>query len=150
MASFNLQKILSDYGMLLVLILLCVFYSVSTLTEQNPRGTDAAEQVYERVEDAFGPDANLLIVSKLNAEHQLFASRLRTILAEKGYTKLETAQGEPPAIRSAFEAFDSLGTGFDAIILPQDYATIISNIKRSVPSMSAAPVISPLPSLRLG
>ncbi|MFK7846386.1 MAG: ABC transporter permease [Rhodothermales bacterium] len=113
------------------------------MTEQNPRGEDAAEQVAESIDGTYDTNARLLIVSKLNAEHQLFASRLGTVLSEKGYSQLETIQGEPPAIRSALFAFDSLGTGFDAIVMPEDYTTIVSNIKRSVPSMSAAPVISP-------
>ncbi len=143
MAAFNLQKILSDYGMLIVLILLCVFYSISTLTEQNPRGTDAAEQIASNLSETYNTDARLLIVSKLNAEHQLFASRLQTILSDQGFTQLQATQGEPPAIRSAFEAFDSLGTSFDAIILPQDYTTIVGNIKSSVPSMSAASIVAP-------
>ncbi len=129
--------------MLVVLILLCVFYSVSTLTEQNPRGEDAAEQVSEMLDGNYATDARLLIVSKLNAEHQLFADNLAALLEEKGYQNVETTQGEPPAIRSAFEAYDSTGTAFDAVLMPQDYTTIVGNIKRNVPSMSAAPVIAP-------
>ncbi len=143
MSALNLNKLLSDYGMLVVLILLCVFYSVGTLTEQNPRGTDAAEQVIADLEQSYDADSDLLVVSKLNAEHQLFASRLEELLAEKGYSKVEKTQGEPPAIRSAFEAFDSLGTVFDAIVLPQDYTTIVGNIKRNVPSMSQATIVAP-------
>ena len=129
--------------MLVVLILLCVFYSVSTLTEQNPRGEDAAEQVSEMLDGNYATDSRLLIVSKLNAEHQLFADNLAALLEDKGYQNVETTQGEPPAIRSAFEAYDSTGTAFDAVLMPQDYTTIVGNIKRNVPSMSAAPVIAP-------
>lgn len=141
--KLDLNKILSDYGMLIVLILLCLYYSVSTLTEQNPRGTDAAEQVAELVIGSYNSDASLLVVSKLNSEHQLFANRLNEALSAQGFSQIETVQGEPPAVRSSFEAFDSLGTTFQAVLVPQDYATIVGNIQRSVPSMSAASVVAP-------
>ncbi len=143
MAGLTLNKVLSDYGMLIVLILLCVFYSVSTMTEQNPRGADGAEQVAQSIEGDFETSSSLLIVSKLNAEHQLFASRLAELLESKGYSQVETVQGEPPAVRTALANFDSTGTAFDALLMPQDYTTIVGNIKKSVPSMSAAPIVAP-------
>lgn len=139
----NPGKLLSEYGMLIVLILLCVYYSFSTLTEQNPRGVDAAEQVAGIVDGAYDTDSRLLIVAKMNPEHELFAARLQELLAENSYSTVEVARGEPPAIRTAFEAYDSLGAGFNAILLPQDYATIVGNIQRSVPTLSQAPLIAP-------
>ncbi len=40
-----MRKLLSDYGMLWMLALLCGLFSVLTLKEQQPRGAVAAEQI---------------------------------------------------------------------------------------------------------
>jgi ribose transport system permease protein len=84
MKSFSLARLLSDYGMLIVLILLCVFYSVSTMTEQNPRGPAAAEQVAGELIGSLETDARILVISKSNTEHQIFASTLANRLRAEG------------------------------------------------------------------
>ncbi len=139
----SLNKFLSDYGMLIVLILLCVFYSISTLDEQNPRGSDAADQVVEMLLNTYNEDASLVVVSKSNPEHQLFASSLVRRLEANNYRNIVRVDGEPPVVRSTFERLDSLGTAVDAIALPQDYTTIVSNIKNRVPSMAGAELVAP-------
>ena len=115
MSRTGLTRLLSDYGMLIVLILLCVFYSFSTMTEQNPRGSDAAELVASMLLNGYGTDDGVLIVSKSNPEHQLFANTLKAQLESEGFTRVSHVEGEPPAVRSAFEQFDSTGTQFAAI-----------------------------------
>ena len=139
----GLSRLLSDYGMMLVLILLCVFYSFSTMTEQNPRGADAAEQVALQIERDFDAGAGIAVVAKTNSEHALFSRTLRTLLEEQGYTRVELIEGEPAEVRAAFERLDSLGVRIDAIALPQDYRTIVSNIQSRVPGMSQAAIVAP-------
>ena len=143
MQSFSFFKLLSDYGMLIVLILLCVFYSISTLDEQNPRGSDAADQVVDMLLEGYETDASLIIVSKSNQDHRLFASALEEMLEQRNFTNVERIEGEPPAVRSALERFDSLGVAIDALAIPQDYATIIGNIKNRIPGMSQAEIVAP-------
>ena len=139
----SFSKLLSDYGMLIVLILLCVFYSITTLDEQNPRGTDAAEQVVQMILADYETDAQLVVVSKTNPEHVLFAEALKEELANNNYQNVEHIQGEPPAVRGAFERLDSLGVRADAVAIPQDYSTIVGNIKNRIPSMSQAQIVAP-------
>ena len=43
----------SDYGMLGVLVILCLFFSWITLEEQQPEGVDAAEVLALSVDQAF-------------------------------------------------------------------------------------------------
>ena len=143
MTRSNLNRILSDYGMLIVLILLCVFYAFSTMTEQNPRGSDAASQVAETLINDYDQDVGIVVVSKANPEHQLFSSTLRNLLNDAGFTRVEQVVGEPPAVRNAFERFDSLGTSLRAIAIPQDYGTIVGNIQRRIPGMSEAAIVAP-------
>ena len=139
----SLSKLLSDYGMLIVLILLCVFYSITTLDEQNPRGADAAEQVTQMILDGYDTQDRIVVVSKSNPEHVLFANTLLEELRNNNYQNVEHVEGEPPEVRSAFEQFDSLGVQADAVAIPQDYSTIIGNIKNRIPVMSQAQIVAP-------
>lgn len=143
MKSLSFTKLLSDYGMLIVLILLCVFYSISTLDEQNPRGVAAAEQVVDMILDGYDTTDRIVVVAKSNPEHVLFADALVETLEANNYTNVERIEGEPPAVRSAFERFDSLGVQADAVAIPQDYSTIIGNIKNRIPAMAEAQVVAP-------
>jgi hypothetical protein len=44
-----LKKALSEYGMILVLLLLCAYFSVVTWSDQSPAGADGAQQVTEAI-----------------------------------------------------------------------------------------------------
>lgn len=143
MKAFSLARVLSDYGMLIVLILLCVFYSISTMTEQNPRGEAAAEQVAEALFSETATDDGITIISKSNPEHQLFATTLARLLNDRGYQQVQRIEGEPPAVRNALEQLDSLGTSIAALAMPQDYATIVGNIKQRLPRMTQAQIVAP-------
>ena len=48
-----LSRILSDYGMVLVLLLLGACFSYVTWDEQHPTGVDAAEQLTARITREF-------------------------------------------------------------------------------------------------
>lgn len=143
MKAFSLARVLSDYGMLIVLILLCVFYSISTMTEQNPRGEAAAEQVADALFNETETDERIAIISKSNPEHQLFAVTLARLLNEQGYQQVQRIEGEPPAVRNALEQLDSLGTSISTLAMPQDYATIVGNIKQRLPRMTQAQIVAP-------
>ncbi len=44
-----LRFLLSDYGMLLVLVALCAFFSLATIQEQHPTGPAAARELAARI-----------------------------------------------------------------------------------------------------
>ena len=143
MGSSGLPRLLSDYGMLIVLILLCVFYSFNTMTEQNPRGSDAAEQVAAEILSNYDTNDAVAIVAKSNPEHRLFATSLEEALSAQGFSRIHQVEGEPADVRMAFEAFDSLGTQIAAIAIPQDYHNIVNNIKTRIPGLSTAAIQAP-------
>ena len=143
MKSLSFTRLLSDYGMLIVLILLCVFYSITTLDEQNPRGADGADQVVAMLLDAYETTDRIVVVAKSNPEHVQFADAMVEQLAANNFTNVERIDGEPPAVREAFETMDSLSVVADAIAIPQDYSTIVGNIKNRLPAMSQAKIVAP-------
>ena len=52
-----LSRFMSDYGMLFVLIVLCLFLCVVTYDEQQPGGATAAEQLATAVVEEVGSGA---------------------------------------------------------------------------------------------
>ena len=146
MNTTKLTEILNTYGMLGVLLLLCVFFSFATMTEQHPRGADAAELAATTIEGAYATtDGTIVVISKTNAEHLLFATSLQESLAGLGYGQVTTIQGEPTEIRAGLEALAADSVQVAAIALPHDLATIVGNIQNRIPVMRAAPVVSPQP-----
>ena len=61
-ASTTLFRLASDYGMLLVLFVLCAFFCIVTYSEQHPTGVAAANQLAERIVSEFGTTSRVLVV----------------------------------------------------------------------------------------
>lgn len=67
----------SDYGMLLVLLLLCAYYSWATYAPQDPVGADAARQVQAELREmGLGHKSGILIVTGTSPEDVIFAQIL--------------------------------------------------------------------------
>lgn len=98
-------RFLSDYGMLLVLGVLCAFLSVWTIGEQQPRGAAAVEQVAAQIDAAIPEGGNVVIVARDGADDYAFTDALERLLAASGRHVIAKVHGEPrdgaKAIRAA-------------------------------------------------
>lgn len=97
---------LAGSGMLVALLLLCVFFSVVTWTEQYPQDAAAAAQIAARIDS----DEKVLIVVRPQAEDIAFADALNAALGSRA----EVIQGEPKDARAALERAAAAG-GLDVI-----------------------------------
>jgi ribose transport system permease protein len=143
MPNPTLSVLLSRYGMVAVLLALCLYYSFATMAEQNPRGADAAAAIEGDVRTAAGGGA-VVLVTKDNAEHALFATTLEARLRDAGMTVAGVVHGEPTEIREAL-AMLAAATPIAAIATPQDYATIVGNVAGRIPALSQAKIVAPRP-----
>ena len=57
-----MKKLLADYGMVLVLIALCVLFSILTITERIPSGLAAAPELLDKVNDECEKTDAILVV----------------------------------------------------------------------------------------
>ena len=48
-----MRKLLSDYGMVLILIVLCLLFSALTFKEQTPLGNNAIIEIVEQIKSRF-------------------------------------------------------------------------------------------------
>ncbi|MSR66073.1 MAG: ABC transporter permease [Pedosphaera sp.] len=139
----------TDYGMVLVLLLLCGFFSVATYTEQSATGEAAAVQVGGLIEKRFGKNAGVIIVAREQAEDIAFADRLHRDLAAAGAQVLAVIKGEPKDAREALQKIIATGGKVDAIACTQAAAEwqVFSDLKTDFPLLGEPPLLAP-PRLR--
>src|SRR3972149_2454578 len=140
----KINRLISDYGMLGVLILLCLLFSVLTMREQHPTGSIAAKKILVQMRGRNLP-ANILVITQQNEQDRSFAQNLESGLDVRG--KIIILQGGPSEIRSTLEGLaDSLLIDA-AIMTTESYAPTIRSIIPQFPLLSTAAVVTP-PSYR--
>jgi ribose transport system permease protein len=108
-------QFLSEHGMLLVLVLLGVFFSVATWSEQHPTGASAAQQVVPKIQAELGSQARVLVVVRDTAKDEAFAGQLKLHLEKQGMT-VHVVQGQPPEVRQAIAELAQKKMKVDAYI----------------------------------
>lgn len=139
----SLTRLFRDYGMLGVLILLCVFFSVATMSEQHPEGTAAADAVMSHIETTCSPCTDVLVVGRSTADDSLFAHSLQTDLTDDGHTVSRVILGDPSDIRTALLEMVTSGQRVSLIVAPQALRPVITAAKSELAELSAAALITP-------
>lgn len=112
--NYARTQFFTDYGMALVLLLLCALFSGLTIKEQHPTGSVAGEQVAKRIL-ADQPDANVLIVARGTSEDRDFSGAAKRILEDQGATVLGSINGEPGDVRRMLQEILERKETVDAI-----------------------------------
>ena len=135
----------SDYGMLGVLFLLCVFFSWITFEEQQPEGGDAAESLNRSISQDFNEPGRVLIAGRKTDSGQAFTTHLHGLLLAAGWEIAGVVEGGPPelgkGLRLAFDQNQSL----DVLACEQSFVklAVLQNFRNSEAKMSDVTVISP-------
>ncbi len=106
---------MSDYGMLFVLIVLCLFLCIVTYDEQQPSGMAAAEQLATAVIEEVGAGARALVVAGSSREDVEFADTLEELLTAGGITVVAIVKGQPLEVRQALDTIGEEGAGLVVI-----------------------------------
>src|SRR5581483_11491782 len=99
----SLSRLISDYGMVFILVLLCAFFSVVTYSEQSPTGDSAARQLAAAIQKQFGKAPRILIATRDQPDEAAFAKKLEGELAAVGGQVLAVVKGEPKDAREALQ-----------------------------------------------
>ena len=127
----------SDYGMVIVLIGLCVFFSVLTLKVQSPTGEEAIAELAAAIGDRFEETDPIFAVGAANTESADFAEALGDRLKAQGYSEARVVVGTPRTLRVALDELDAQGKTLTALATTGDAAKwgvtdqISSNYPRS-------------------
>ena len=147
MKKFNTIQFLFDYGTLLVLALLCAWFSYVTIEEQSPTSTAAAEHLAKRVGSELPADANVLVLVRQGGEGESFANTLTEQLGQAGVSVGSTTVGQPADARKALTEFASTGAELAGIIADKHMANFSSaNLDRlgqAHPGLAKAKIYQP-------
>lgn len=106
-----MKKILLDNGSVVVLLALCIYYSVVTLGKHHPVTPSAGRSVADSILAASESPAVVIITRDTELDRK-FADAIRDRLEEKSATVLGVVHGDP---RSARQALDLIGGSFTKI-----------------------------------
>ena len=111
----SVARFMADYGMVFVLILLGIFFSVLTITEQYPTGPQAGVNVAKKIASTMKDGANVLIVTRNTAEDRAFSNAAKEYLESAGIDVVAQVQGTPGDLRGAIESVLAENKSIDAV-----------------------------------
>jgi ribose transport system permease protein len=140
-----LARFLSDYGMSLVLLLLCIYYSCVTFAEQDPTGAVGGEELARTVLGRVGSSGRVLIVTGNTQDDAAFADALRQRLETAGVEVTADVRGRPSNAREALQRLAASGGKLDAIAANQTASdwTVLQNAGTRFPTLGDVPVLTP-------
>jgi ribose transport system permease protein len=141
--SVPVSRLVSDYGMLLVLLLLCAYYTVATVAEQHPVGAAGGEALARDVVRQAGNGARVLIVVRASREDEEFADALANGLA--GGTVVASVRGQPSDARRVLQQLAGAGGKLDVIAASQAAGAwpVLEDVVRKFPSLGAVKILTP-------
>jgi ribose transport system permease protein len=138
-----LRRLASDYGMVLVLLALGLYFSAVTITTHQPIGTDAAIQVASRVRSG----ENVFLVTRDTPEDAAYVEALKAALRSRSVSVAATVRGEPRDARVALEQLNAGTMPLDAILTTTDCATwtILKDLNNRFPNLGTPRFLTPEP-----
>ena len=135
----------SDYGMLGVLVFLCVFFSVITYEEQQPLGKDGAERLFAKISNDFEESGTVIIAGKNSNDGQKFVLHLENELKRAGWEVTAAISGSPVDIGKALRRTVEKKEKVNVFACEQTLAglPVVENLKKSNPLLQEMKVLSP-------
>lgn len=100
MRQIRWPALLSEYGMLVVLLLLCVVCSLATIAEQQPTDSWTADRLAARIAADY-PNGSALVVGLSSDVEQAFVEAVRDGLQSRGVQVVDALNGKPVDARRA-------------------------------------------------
>jgi len=107
-------QLLADYGMVLVLLLLCVYFSLVTLKKQKATGADGARALAAQIIADESGGGQVFVAAGTTPDDRPFAATLSDELKAAGF-EVTTGQGSPGTVRKSLEALAASGTSLDLL-----------------------------------
>ena len=90
-----IKILIKNYGMILVLIGLCILFSILTIKEQNPDSDSAANQIVNKIQNSYTQNDLILLVGASNKPSGPFASLLKQKLEILEFENILIVTGIP-------------------------------------------------------
>jgi ribose transport system permease protein len=138
-------RFVSDYGMLLVLLLLCAYYSYATWNEQYPTGRKAGQQVAQAVAEAYGSRARVHVVGEAGGDDSAFVAGAKRELEARGIEVVASASAGPPVVLNQIDWLKRTNKLPTVIVASSQAARwdLWETLPRRFPQLADVKVISP-------
>jgi ribose transport system permease protein len=134
-----ISRLLADYGMVGVLLLLCLCCSLGTIQERKPEGRQAARIVALKIVGSADREARIVIVSG-DAE---YADTLERLLIDDGVVGAEKIVGTTREMRRALDRLVARGARIDAIATTRTSRLIVEDVRSESPALSETRIVFP-------
>jgi ribose transport system permease protein len=143
--SRSWKQSLSNLGMVPVLLLLCILFSILTWTEQYPTGPAAARQVATSLTRGDNARPAVLIVVREGEEDASFADALRKELLARNATIVGIVRGQPADARKAIASRLAGGGKIDVIACNEATAAwgLFDHLAENFPAMAQVKIVKP-------
>lgn len=124
----------TEYGMVLVLFLLCLLFSALTLKKQGALTPAGAARLVEKLDEKGAKEKSIFVVGAPRTASAEFAEQISELLGENQFSTVKVAIGTPREVRQEWEATSPL-PGY--IVTSGDAAkwTVLSTLKKETPSL---------------
>ena len=147
MKNISYAKLFSDYGTLVVLLLLCIGFSVVTIKEQSPTSAAAAEQLAKRSESELPADSNIIILIWQGEDRELFAKTLSETLANSSVRIAKMTIGQAADARKTLEDFGDSGGELSGILTDKRMGDFcndnLDKLGKTHPNLAKAKILQP-------
>ncbi len=140
-----MQRFFDDYGMIVVLALLCALFSILTLKERLPDGAEAAEQLVTQVRDNCNPSDIVVVVGASKQETETIALAVGEELKRGGYQQVHVVVGTPRELRETLDRISSPGSRIAAVVTGGEVATwrVIEQLATNYPESRDFKLLTP-------
>jgi len=147
MKNIDYAKLFSDYGTLLVLLLLCIGFSAVTLEEQSPTSANAAQHLAKRISDELSSGSNVIVLTRQGGDGEGFAAALKESLTKAELNVVQTVVGQPADARKALVKYGATGNKLAGITADKHMANFcnanLAKLAETHPSLAKAKVYQP-------
>ena len=131
--------------MVLVLIVLCLFFSVLTFKEQMPEGSDAITEIFDQINRRYDKSDIILVAGAAKKNSALVAEKVGEKLIEAGYSKAQVVVGTPRDLKLALDDIKAGGSRPDVMATCGDVVKwrVIELMPQSYPEFSGCELLTP-------
>jgi ribose transport system permease protein len=138
-------RFFADYGMLVVLLSLCIFFSIVTFKEQAANGPVAAAELRDQMTRELEARSTVLIVTSEQSSDPSLAVELESQLKEQGFEIVDVVKGSPKQAKLALEEIQASSMKLDAIACSETSSSwlVFSELGKDFPSLSKTRLFKP-------
>ncbi len=138
-----LGRLLSDYGMVIILIILCLLFSLLTISEQHPAGAAAANDLSKQIIKIGTGSESILVLTSGNLEDKQFVQALKNDPKINKLRSLSFIEGPPSTIKAQIAMLDSTGQIPAYIVTTHEFSPTVNMIASQFASFKEVTLLSP-------